>query len=84
MDFLNSGVKNIMYYEDHFFGMHMLWWLFWLILLFVLFGWFAPVPKKRMSPLDILQKRFAAGEPTTEGYEEKKKILESDAPRDAT
>ena len=75
-----------MYYEYHFFGMHMFWWLFWLILLFVLFGWFAPVPKKRIrkdSPLDILQKRFAAGELTTEEYEEKKKILESDAPKDA-
>ena len=75
-----------MYYEYHFFGMHMLWWLFWLILLFVLFGWFAPVPKKRIrkdSPLNILQKRFAAGELTTEEYEEKKKILESDASRDA-
>jgi putative membrane protein len=34
---------------------------------------------KKDSPLDILQKRFAAGEITTEEYQEKKKILENDS-----
>lgn len=71
-----------MFYDGyHFWGMHMMWWFFWVLFLFTIFGWFEPVPKrkiKRDSPLDILQKRFAAGQITTEEYEAKKKILESD------
>ncbi len=72
-----------MFYEYHFFGMHMLWWMFWIFLLFVLFGWFEPVPKKRIrrdTPLDILQRKLAAGEITIDDYNEKKRILESDMP----
>ena len=34
--------------------------------------------KKKDSPLDILHKRFASGQITTEEYQEKKKILEND------
>lgn len=70
-----------MMYEYNFIGMHMLWWFFWIVLMVVLFGWFEPVPKKRIrkdSPLDILQKRFATGEITTEEYHEKKTVLETD------
>lgn len=71
-----------MFYDGyHFWGMHMMWWFFWVLFLFTIFGWFEPVLKrkiKRDSPLDILQKRFAAGQITTEEYEVKKKILESD------
>jgi len=33
---------------------------------------------KRDSPLDILKKRLASGEITTEEYNEKKKILQDD------
>ena len=33
---------------------------------------------KKDSPLDVLRKRFAAGEIQTAEYEEKKKILEAD------
>ena len=50
--------------------------------MFLMFGWFEPVPKKRLrrdSPLDILQKRFASGEITNEEYQERKRILEVDA-----
>ena len=72
-----------MFYGDyHFFGMHMLWWFFWILIMFLMFGWFEPVPKKRVrrdSPFDILQKRFASGEITNEEYQEKKDILEADA-----
>ena len=71
----------MMNYEYGFFGMHMLWWLFWIILISILFGWFEPVPKRRIrkdSPLDILQKRFASGEITAEEYQEKKNVLASD------
>lgn len=71
----------MMYDGYHFWGMPLFWWVFWLFLLVLVFGWFKPVPKRRIrrdSPLDILQKRFASGEITTEEYEQKKKILESD------
>lgn len=75
-----------MMYEYNFVGMHLLWWVFWVAIIFVMFGWFEPVPKKRIrrdSPLDILQKRFATGEITTEEYHEKKTILETDLARTA-
>jgi len=34
--------------------------------------------KRKDSPLDILQKRFASGEIQNEEYQEKRKILEND------
>ena len=70
-----------MMYDYNFGGMHMLWWFFWIILMVSLFGWFVPVPKRRIrrdSPLDILQKRLASGDITTEEYNEKKAILAAD------
>ena len=72
-----------MLYDYHFFGMHMFWWFFWIMLLFLMFGWFEPVPKKRVrrdSALDILQKRFAAGEITLDEYNERRAVLERDTP----
>ena len=75
-----------MMYEYNFVGMHLLWWVFWVAIIFVMFGWFEPVPKKRIRrdlPLYILQKRFATGEITTEEYHEKKTILETDLARTA-
>lgn len=71
----------MMNYDFGFFGMHMLWWLFWIILISILFGWFEPVPKKRIrkdSALDILQRRFASGEVTAEEYQASKDVLASD------
>ena len=74
-----------MFYDSGWFGMHMLWWLFWILLLTSFFSFVTPVPRKkarlnRLTPLDILQRRFAAGEITTEDYEERKARLERDAP----
>lgn len=69
------------YYGYHFWGMHLFWWLFWIVLIVFLFGWFEPVPKKRIrsdSPLGILQKRFASGEITKEEYEQRKAMLEKE------
>ena len=66
-----------------FWGMHLFWWLFWVILI-VLFLWLAvPVSRKKVrayreTPLDILQRRYAAGEISTEEYEERKSRLERD------
>lgn len=72
-------------FDGGWFGMHMIWWLFWIILLVSFFSFSTPVPRKkarlnRLTPLDILQRRFAANEISTEDYEERKAILERDAP----
>lgn len=67
-------------YEWHFFGMHGLWWLFWVILLaVVLFAVFNPRinrKKEKESPLDILKRRYASGDISTEEYKERKSALE--------
>lgn len=65
-----------------FFGMHVFWWLFWIILILVLLGLFEPVPrgKVRETPLQVLQRRYAAGEISTQEYEERKSRLERDGP----
>lgn len=63
-----------------FMGMHAFWWLFWVILIVVLFSYFTPVPRSRPreTPLELLQKRYAAGEISSEEYEERKARLERD------
>jgi putative membrane protein len=71
-----------MYYDNyHFWGMHLIWWFVWLSLLFWIFAtpyYVFGQQKKKGSPLDMLQKRFASGQITNEEYKEKKKILEND------
>ena len=63
--------------------MHVLWWLFWLILV-VLFIWFVvsmsrkSEAKRPETPLEMLQRRDAAGEITTDEYEERKARLGRD------
>jgi putative membrane protein len=60
-----------------FWGMHQFWWLFWIaviVLFFVLRA--APRNKPRETPLQILQRRYAAGEISTQEYEERKAKLE--------
>lgn len=64
-----------------FLGMHLFWWLFWIALIVALFSLFTPVPsgRRRETPLEILQRRFAVGEVSSEEYEERKEKLERDA-----
>jgi putative membrane protein len=67
-----------MYDGYHFWGMHLLWWFIWIIFLFWIFvtPWdVSGQKKKKNSPLDILQKRFALGQITKEQYLEQKAIL---------
>ena len=69
-----------MYDGYQFWGMHLGWWFIWGILLFWIFATPYDIPgqrKKKDSPLDILQKRFASGQITKEQYHEQKAILES-------
>jgi putative membrane protein len=68
------------FYDGHFGGMHIIWWIIWLVLLTWIF--FAPInipyrKQKEKNPLDILKKRFAKGEISKEEFEESKKILKS-------
>jgi putative membrane protein len=59
--------------------MHLIWWILWLIFIFWIFAIPYDIPgqrKKKDSPLDILKKRYAAGEINKNEYEEMKKTLE--------
>ena len=63
-----------------FWGMHFFWWLFWLAAIMLLFSPITPVStgRRRESPLQVLQRRYAAGEVSTAEYEERKTTLERD------
>jgi putative membrane protein len=63
-----------------FLGMHLLWWLFWIVLILVIIGLLNPVPRRKVleTPLQVLQRRYAAGEISTQEYEERKARLEQD------
>lgn len=68
------------HYGYQFVGMHFIWWIIWIGLLFWIFATPYNIPgqrKKKDSPLDILQKRFASGQITKEEYQEHKKILQA-------
>lgn len=71
-----------MFYEGyHIWGMHFGWWLVWFIILFWIFATPYDIPGQRNrkdSPLQILQKRYAAGTINTEEYVKSKKMLEND------
>lgn len=73
-----------MHYIDGgwFWGMHILWWIFWILIIVTFFGLATPVPrhKVRETPQQILQRRYAAGEISSEEYEERKGKLDRDAP----
>ena len=70
-----------MYYEHHYGGMHMFWWIFWLVLLVVLVGaWFWRARAPRDSALEILRRRYAAGEITEDEYRARLAGLRSEPP----
>ena len=60
-----------------FFGMHLFWWIFWISIIAVFFSVLTPVPKShvRSNALAILQRRYAAGEISTEEYDKRKAVL---------
>ncbi|MBJ7882578.1 SHOCT domain-containing protein [Gelidibacter salicanalis] len=70
------------FYDGHFGGMHLIWWIIWIILIAWIFFIPADIPyqkTKKESPLDILKKRFAKGEISKEEFEDSKKILNSES-----
>jgi putative membrane protein len=65
-------------------GMHISWWFFWAVVIILFLAFVEAEPKhkarrRREKPLDVLQRRYAAGEITTEEYQERKAVLEADA-----
>jgi len=66
----------------YYWGMHGYWWFFW-IFLWILFFFMMPMRRatyrQMQSPLQLLQKRYAAGEITSEEYEERRTKLLRDA-----
>ncbi len=63
-----------------FWGMHFFWWLFWVAAIVLLFSPLTPVSpgRRRETPLQVLQRRYATGEVSTVEYEERKTVLERD------
>ncbi len=69
------------YFDGHFGGMHIVWWIIWIILLL----WIIFIPydipyrkNKKEDPLHNLKNRLAKGEISKEEYDETKKILKSE------
>jgi putative membrane protein len=69
--------------EWSFWGIHALWWLFWITVIAgfvtVLSPW-SERTVRRDTPLEILRRRYAAGEITEKEYGERKRALERDMP----
>lgn len=69
---------------DYMMGMHALWWVFWIavVIALVFWGWGgAPIrrDRPRETPHEVLRRRLANGEISTEEYEKRKVILDQDA-----
>ena len=68
--------------EWSFWGMHALWWLFWVAVVIgfvVMLSQSGGSAERRETPLERLQRRYAAGEIGEKEYEERKRTLERDA-----
>ncbi|MBC7488593.1 MAG: SHOCT domain-containing protein [Cytophagaceae bacterium] len=70
----------MLYDGYHLWGMHLVWWFAWFIMIFWIFATPYTIPGQRSprnSALDILMKRFAAGEISKDEYQERKNILQA-------
>jgi putative membrane protein len=73
------------YWDSGFGGMHLLWWFFWILAIAIFFSMAVPVRRGRYSqlretPLDVLRRRFAAGELTTAEFDERSERLIGSGP----
>jgi putative membrane protein len=71
-------------FYDSMLGMHALWWIFWVAVVFALVFWGgggspACRERPRETPHEMLRRRLANGEITTEEYEKRKVILDRDS-----
>ncbi len=67
----------------YWFGMNLVWWIFWVCVIVAFFAFLTPVPRRTVrlgppaDPLEILRRRYAAGEITTAEYDERRaRIME--------
>lgn len=68
------------YVGESYWGMHFFWWLFWVVAIMLLFSPITPIStgRRRQTPLEVLQRRYASGEVSTAEYEERKAKLDRD------
>jgi putative membrane protein len=70
-----------MYY--YFGGMHWIWWIAWIFFWMLFLSFMTPMRRstyrEMQSPLQLLKRRYAAGEITSEEYEERRAKLLRDA-----
>jgi putative membrane protein len=64
-------------------GMHAWWWLFWIVVIAVLlfYAWRRPDDRgdrPRETPHEVLKRRLASGEITSQDYEARKTLLDRD------
>ena len=75
--------ENMMGMNSSMTGMHYLWWLFWIAVVFALVLWGrggspARTDRPRETSREVLQRRLASGEISTEEYEKRKTVLDRD------
>jgi putative membrane protein len=70
----------------YYWGMYGYWWIFWIVIWILFMIFLIPVRRSRWTtyrqletPLQLLQRRYAAGEITSEEYEERRAKLLRDA-----
>lgn len=67
-----------------FFGMHFIWWFLWMAILIGVFTTYTPIPRSHLrtgeGALDILQRRYAAGQVPDDEYARRKAVLQRDEP----
>lgn len=59
-------------------GMHWLWWLFWIGILLAVFWPGRRRGQTRATPHEVLRRRLAAGDITTQEYEQRRALLDRD------
>lgn len=68
----------MMEYNDYYLGMSAIWWMIWLVVLFWIFVLPYDIPgqrKRKDTSLELLKKRFAAGQMTKEEFQSQKDLL---------